>query len=184
MIGPGIGILIILLLASFAWAKLDELTGHTKVPWFRRLFWRKTVGDLMAELETGQRTRINAEEIELAEAYQRRRLPPDIRFPQAGELYEVLDDFEAHFMTQHFAPFTGGGRAILPKGERVRVAQVSGPAPLSVYCDPLSYEDLEARMVPAEERAQETYGGYYLSIDTVDLNRYFRRVESEALSAG
>ena len=173
-----VGGLVILFFASLLWAQLDRLTGSTSVPWYRRLFWRQTVGDLMAELQAGKRTEISGEEVELAKAYQRRQIPPGIRFPKAGEIYEAIGDFEVHYMTAHCAPFTGGGRSVLPKGERVRVCEPSNPEPLGVYCDPLNYDALHERIVPAKERAHERYEGYYLSIDTVDLNRSFTLVES------
>ncbi|EEF58926.1 hypothetical protein [Pedosphaera parvula] len=177
-----VGGLFILLCASIMWAQIDhfvdQLTGSTRIRWYRRLFWRQTVEDLMAELQAGKRTEISGEEVELAKAYQRRRMASDIRFPKAGEIYEAIGDFEVHYMTAHCAPFTGGGRSILPKGERVRVCEPSNPEPLCVYCDPLSYEALHERIVSAEERAHERYEGYYFNIDTVDLNRFFRFVES------
>ncbi len=173
-----VGGLIILFFASILWGELDRLTGITSIPWYRRLFWRQTVADLMAELRTGKRTEISGEEVELAKAYQRRKMPSGLKFPKAGEVYEAIEDFEVHYMTAHYAPFTGGGRALLPKGERIRVCEPSNPEPLGVYCDPLNYDALHERIVPAKERAHERYGGYYFSIDTVDLNRSFRLVES------
>ena len=173
-----VGALVILFFASLLWAQLDRLTGSASVPWYRRLFWRQTVRDLLAELQAGKRAEISGEEIELAKAYQKRQIPAGIRFPRAGEIYEAVRDFEVQYMTAHFAPFTGGGKAVLPKGERVRVCEPSDPRPLGVYCDPLNYDALHERIVPAEEQAHERYNGYYLSIDTVDLNRSFRLVES------
>ncbi len=42
----------------------------------------------------------------------------------------------------------------------------------------LNFDALRERIVSSEERAHERYSGYYLSIDTVDLNRCFRLVET------
>jgi hypothetical protein len=173
-----VGGIAILFFASLLWSRLDQFAGSDRLPWYRRLFWRQTVDDLMVELQTGKRTEISGQEIELAKAYQRRQMSPGIRFPKTGEIYEAIDDFTVHYMTAHSAPFTGGGRSVLPKGERVRVGEASGLEPLGVYCDPLNYDALHDRIVPAEERAHEQYESYYLSIDTVDLNRYFRLIKS------
>ena len=173
-----IGILIILFFANLLWSQLDRLTGSNRVPWYRRLFWQQTAEDLLAALQVGKRTEISGEEVELAKAYQRRRLPPDIRFPKTGEIYEAIDNLTVEYVTAYLAPFTGGGRAALPRGERVRVRELSCPEPLGVYCDPLNYDALHDRIVSAEERAHEQYDGYYLSIDTMNLNRCFRLVES------
>src|SRR4051812_19434951 len=110
--------------------------------WLRALFWRKTLDDLMAEINAGKRRIINGDEIELAKAYQRRLMSKDIRYPCEGEVYESIEDVTVTYMTAHYAPFTGGGKAVLPKGERVRVCKPSNHKPLSVYCDPLRYEEL------------------------------------------
>lgn len=144
--------------------------------WLRSLFWRKTPDDLLAELTAGKRRMIHRDEIELARAYQRRIMPAGIRYPREGEVYEAIEDVTISYMTSHYAPFTGGGKAVLPKGERVRVSKPIENQPVGVYCDPLRYDRLHDLIVPAEERANECYSGYYLSIDTPTLNKSFRLV--------
>ena len=147
--------------------------------WLRSLFWRKTLEDLMAEMTAGKRRMINHDEIELAKAYRRRLMPKGIRYPREGEVYESVEDVTIRYMTAHQAPFTGGGEAVLPKGERVRVLKPIDDKPVGVYCDPLRYEELHERIVPAEERANEYYCNYYFSIDTIMLNKSFRLVGSD-----
>lgn len=107
-------------------------------------------------------------------------MPPGTRFPKGGDIYETIRDFEISYMTAHRAPFTGGGQAILPKGERVRVSDSANPEPLGVYCEPLNYDVLHERIVSAGERAHQQYQGYYFHIDTVDLNQCFKLVESSS----
>lgn len=138
--------------------------------------WTKTIEMLMAELQAGIRSKISGEEIERAVEYERRILPADLKFPKEGEVYEAITNFDIHYMTSHNAPFTGGGRSILPQGERVRVRSVSHEKPIGVYCDPLRYDDLHHLIVPQEEREYPSYVSYYLSIETVDLNKHFRPV--------
>ena len=168
-----LGVLIAIFFASVVWGMLDEVRGSQKISWYRRVFWRKTVEDLTDEFESGKRVQILAEEMDLAIAYSRSRLPSGLRFPKKDEIYEAREDFKVLYMTAHCAPFTGGGKAVLPKGERVKVCEPSHQKPLNVYCDPLNYDALHELIVSAEERAVETYSGYYLSISTMDLNRYF-----------
>jgi hypothetical protein len=57
--------LVILFFASLLWSMLDEqvdrLSGVVKLPWYRRIFWRKTIRDLMAESESGKRAEISGD---------------------------------------------------------------------------------------------------------------------------
>jgi len=145
------GVLIAAFFVSLLWGMLDKFTGGQKLPWYRRIFWRKTVEDLTDEMKLGKRFQITAEEIALALAYSRSRLPRGLRFPKKDEIYEVKEDFQVNYMTAHYAPFTGGGKSVLPKGERVKVCEPSNPEPLAVYCDPLNYDALHELIVPAEE---------------------------------
>lgn len=148
--------------------------------WLRSLFWRKTLDDLSAEMKAGTRRIVSREELELAKALTRRRMPTGLRYPRGGEVYEATTDVVVTYMTAHHAPFTGGGKAMLPRGERVRVSGFAGERPISVYCDPLRYDALHQQIVPAEERANAYYSNYYLCIETVALNRSFRRIDGGA----
>ncbi len=130
----------------------------------------------MAGMNAGKRRMINRDEIELAKAYKRRPMPKDIRYPREGEIYESIEDVTVTYMTSHHAPFTGGGKAVLPKGEQVRVYKPDNDRPDGVYCNPLRYDELHEQIVPAEERANEYYSNYYFSIDTITLNKSFRLV--------
>jgi hypothetical protein len=111
-------------------------------------------------------------------------LPEGARYPREGYIYEATDDVPIMYLTHYFdLPYTGGGDAILPKGERVRVAHVRGEKPLGVSCDPLRYDELHARIVSEEERASDLYRGYHLAITTADLNTSFRLVRSDSADA-
>jgi hypothetical protein len=81
------------------------------------------------------------------------------------------------YLTHYFdLPYTGGGEAVLPQGERVRVGYARGERPTGVYCDPLHDDELHARIVAEQERSNEMYRAYSLAIDTVVLNRSFKLI--------
>lgn len=101
-------------------------------------------------------------------------MPEGLRYPREGEIYEAAEDVAVSYLTYYFdLPSTGGGNAILPKGEQVRVSHCRGDKPTGVYCDPLRYRELHQRIVSAKERDNKLYRGYYLAIDTVSLNTRF-----------
>ena len=153
------------------------------VHWVRSLFWRKSLDDLMAEMKAGTRSKISGDELDLAREYERRRLPAGLRFPRQGEVYEALTDFSVDYITSYHGPYSGGGRTVLPQGERIRVSSMAHEKPIGVYCDPLRYDELHHQIVSEEERDDPYYDGYSFRIDTVDLNRCFRLVAGQDLTS-
>jgi hypothetical protein len=141
--------------------------------------WNKTISDLFAEVAAGRRAAVGSPEADWARDYERSLLPEGTRFPCVGDTYEALEDFDAQYLTSWAAPYTGGGAATLPKGERVEVrhpAVISRP--IMVYVYPVNYKELEARIVPEDVRNAGGYGGFYFAIRTVDLNTKFRIVRT------
>jgi hypothetical protein len=146
------------------------------VRWLRRLFgWPEP---------SAPRTSIPADEFRELLTAERRRLSPEARIPRPGDVYAVRSGVRVDYMTSHFAPFTGGGRARLRRGEKVRVSSKPGPHTVGVTCDPLRYAELEASIVPARERADPTYSRYSLYIKIADLHRRFDLVEEAPEPAG
>src|SRR5215203_6896773 len=82
--------------------------------------WNKTISELVAETTSGLRKSVGPYEIEWARDYERSLLPADVRFPKEGDLYEALQDVQIDYLTSWAAPFTGSGKGILKKGERIR----------------------------------------------------------------
>ena len=144
--------------------------------WFQSMFWRKTLADLEAEMAAGRRRMVNRKEMDLAIAYERRRMPKGLRFPRQGEVYEALEDVQISYLTAYHAPCTGGGKAVLPKGECVSVCEHRDEKPISVNCHPLRYDELHDTIVPREERENPLYCSYYFCIRTTTLNKSFRLV--------
>jgi hypothetical protein len=141
--------------------------------------WNRTIADLMAEVTAGKRGGVGQPEIDWARDYERSLIPPDVRFPQKGDVYEALEDMTADFLTAWSAPFTGGGQGLLKKSERILVdSEPSEPKPISSYAVAIDYEALEQRIVPESDRTAERYAGFYFHFKTVDLNRKFKLVET------
>ena len=142
------------------------------------LGWNKTIADLVAEITSGVRKSVGPYETQWARDYERSLLRADVRFPNKGDLYEALQDIKIDYMTSWAAPFTGSGKGLLKRGERIRVKYEPGePRPIGIYLEAVDYATLESRMVPETERNNEKYCGFYFSVKTLDLNRRFKLVE-------
>ena len=132
----------------------------------------------MEEIGTGVRSSLGSPEVDWARDYQRGLLPPETRFPRKGDVYESLEDVELSYLTSWMAPFTGGGKATFPKGQRLVVPDAPpDPQPISVYADAVAYEAMEKLIVPLEDRTAEKYSGFYLSVSTSMLNTRFRLID-------
>ena len=139
--------------------------------------WNKTIADLCAEMDRGERTSIGSPEVDWARDYERNQIPAGIRFPRKGDVYEALEDLSVHYMTSWAAPFTGGGEGILKKGDRVEIdTEPVDDRAISTYASARDYAAIEERIVPASERNAPKYSGFYFSFKAVDLNRKFKLV--------
>jgi len=142
--------------------------------------WNLTISDLMKEMKEGKRKSVGSPEADWAREYARSRIPETYRFPKKGDLYECMQDQEVTYMTSWSAPFTGGGKSILFKGERIWVdSEPNDPKPIGTYALPTEYDKLEKRMVPEEDRTNQKYGGFYFHFDTMALNEKFRLIETD-----
>jgi hypothetical protein len=134
--------------------------------------WNKTIGDLCAEMDRGERASAGSPEVDWARDYERSLIPPDMRFPRKGDVYEALEDMTVRYMTSWAAPFTGGGDGLLKKGDRVLVdSEPHDSRAISNYATAVDYDALDERIVPASDRSAPKYGGFCFSFKTVDLNR-------------
>ncbi|MEW6077460.1 MAG: hypothetical protein AB1724_06605 [Thermodesulfobacteriota bacterium] len=139
--------------------------------------WNLTIADLMAEVEAGRRKTLGPPELDWARDYERSLIPETMRFPAKGDVFEALQDMEVEFMTAWSAPFTGGGKAVIKQGEKVRVdSEPSESRPIGTYAVAVDYKTMEERMVPAADRNASKYGGFYFYFSTIDLNTRFALV--------
>jgi O-acetyl-ADP-ribose deacetylase (regulator of RNase III) len=98
-------------------------------------------------------------------------------YPKGGEVYEALQDTQISYLTHFMAPYTGGDKAIILKGERILVSEPNNPKPSGYYCYPLNADEVEIRIVPSSDRNDPQYNGFSLFIDTSSINQNFRQIE-------
>lgn len=141
--------------------------------------WTLTIDDLFAEMKAGKRKTLANPELQWARDYARSLIPEGMRFPRAGDVYAAREDMEVEYLTAWAAPYTGGGKGWLKRGEQVVVKTTPGEErPLGAYAEAEDYATLEARMVPAAERSAGKYGGFYFWFRTEELNTRFELVSS------
>ncbi|WP_148044671.1 hypothetical protein [Stagnimonas aquatica] len=89
-----------------------------------------------------------------------------------GSKFLVVSPMPAIALTHWFAPFTGGHHVTVPVGTVVVVVhdQVKG-AP-GVSCTPENYEELHLALIPEEDRKEEKYSGFSLSILAAELQAH------------
>ena len=141
--------------------------------------WNKTMDDLEAEHRAGQRATISDEERRLARDYELGQLPPDTIFPAAGQIWEAVEDTPVTYIIWYKAPYSDGGEAVLPKGERLVIdRRATGPS-IHASCEALRHAEMESVLIPAHTRNSRKYSDYGLMIRTAVLNRCCRLVESQ-----
>lgn len=142
--------------------------------------WNKTIDDLFDEIERGERLCVSGEEGDWARDYERSLLSIDTVFPRDGQIWEVVDECDAHVFYIFAAPASSGGRGSLSTGERVRIMGIPDPQPIRVSFLPVRYDELHDNLVPREVRRTPRYTNYALSVKTEYFNKHFRLVEDVA----
>lgn len=145
--------------------------------------WNKTHADLTAELHSGKRAKIVREEMEWATQYEQSQLPPDIRFPKVGEIYEALEDMDVQFEIYFAAPVTNNGNGRLFKGERVKIKHIMPQdRPIRALARPVKYRAVEKRFL-SEAQREPPYSHFYIVFTTLELSASFRHVKRWGISS-
>jgi O-acetyl-ADP-ribose deacetylase (regulator of RNase III) len=142
-----------------------------------RLLGYKTIEELFDELKVGKRNSISEKELDRGKKLSKALLPSGLFYPSGGEVFEALQDVEINYLTHFMAPYTGGEKAKLLKGERVKVSKPTQVKQLSYYCYPINASEIENRIIPFTDKDDPAYNGYSLSIDTKSLNNDFKKIE-------
>lgn len=93
-----------------------------------------------------------------------------------GDHLRAVVDIPTIGLSYFCAPFTGGFRCILPKGAVLRVYHEPDASALGFNCTLLD-PDLEASLVPREDRMNEKYAGHAFAFGLGDIGRHLERVE-------
>lgn len=92
--------------------------------------------------------------------------------------WEALDDTPVSYIIWYKAPYSDGGEAVLPKGERLLIDRHARDRPIYTGCEALRHAEMESVLIPEHTRKSRKYNGYGLGIRTAVLNRCCRLVES------
>jgi hypothetical protein len=115
--------------------------------------------------------------------YERSLLPPDLVFPQAGQIWETVGDCEVHGLKWINGPPLWV-KARLRKGERIRILTTDDPRPLNVSFQPVRYDELREIIAPASARyvllMRTARIGPALRQEVGYFNELFRLVEAPA----
>ena len=129
----------------------------------------------------GERLFASGEEGDWARDYERSLLPAGIVLPLDVQVWEVVDECDAHVHYIFATPASSGGRGRLVSGERVRIMTGDiDPKPIVVSFLPLRYDELHDSLVPPDVRSAPRYTNYALSVKTAYFNERFRLVEDVA----
>ncbi len=142
--------------------------------------WDLTVSDLLQERKDGKREQISKDEFKWARKYEQSLIPPNYRFPQKGDLYQSKFDQTIDYLTAWAAPYTGGGSGTLYKDEKIWIDSDSiEKNPIGTYAMPVNYQELEARFIPSNIRANAIFDCFYLYVDTKTLNENFELIQTD-----
>lgn len=130
----------------------------------------------MTEMHSGKRPSIGRAEMDWATQYEQSLLPPNIRFPKVGEIYEAIQDTDVQFEIYFSAPITNSGNGKLLTGERVRVTFISPKdRPIWAFARPIQYRTVEDRFVD-KAQCDPPYGHFAVVLKTAELDASFRPV--------
>lgn len=156
--------------------RYEDDAGATPPP--RPADWCLTLEQWMEEVRSGRRKQNSRWESHWAAEYEHGLLPPDIRFPCFGDVYEALEDLPISVHINLQGPASDNIQAILPQGTRIHIhTRPAVKEPLSEWATPVDYDALEREWIPPEVRNGRSYGGYLLGFKTLELNTRFRLVK-------
>lgn len=97
---------------------------------------------------------------------------------KTGDILEATRDLEVG-VSFFYTTSTDTGLGKVQCGERVKVSETPDPDSTTLLVEPTAYAEFEARFVPGGVRTQESYTGYAISAQCVDLARHFRLIPTE-----
>ena len=95
--------------------------------------------------------------------------------PKFGEVYAATCNVRMLITILYKAPGSDALDGEVPEGTKIVVLNDPPSKATAVLGAPLSYRQLEEKLVPEHERQDPIYGGYGLTIKIADLERYFSK---------
>ena len=139
--------------------------------------WNKTLDDLLADASLKPPgTGIGWPETEWARNFELSLLPPGTRFPRHGDIYAANEPVA----TTLFLDRMEDVRYTLPAGTKIRVESLTSDSPVAVTVLPVEYKAIKKSALSVWTRFQLGFGGYHLSMATLELNTRFTLVSSDA----
>lgn len=159
--------------------KKDQQVRPARQSGPRPIDWKMTTSELMADMKAGNRKQISGQELEWARDYERSLIPDNARFPEKGDVYESLKDQTVEYITEWAGPFSGGGEAMLFKGEQIWInSEQKDKKPVGAFALPVEYKKVEQRVVSEKERQSPKFGRLCFYFSTIELNERFRLVKT------
>lgn len=91
-----------------------------------------------------------------------------------GARFVAKRDLKVSGLTRWRAPFSGDFDCVIPAGTVLKVLDNKLPTAREFSCCPESYEELESRLVPAQDRLNDNYDGYYFVFLESDIGYSLR----------
>ena len=95
--------------------------------------------------------------------------------PKFGEVYEATCTVAVRVTILYKAPGSDALDGEIPQGTKIVVSSDPPSKATAVLGAPLSYRQLEEKLVPEHERQDPFYGGYGLTIEIADLEMLFSK---------
>ena len=111
-----------------------------------RLLGFKTVDELFDKVKKGKT--VSGKSFENARKLSKALMPTGIFYPKGGEVFEASQDVQITYLPHFMAPYTGGEKAKLLKGEKVIISKPNQDKPLGYYCYPINADEVEDRIIP------------------------------------
>jgi hypothetical protein len=88
-----------------------------------RLFGYRTVDELFDDVKKGKT--VSGKAMDKARKLSKALMPTGLFYPKGGEVFEAIQDTQISYLTHFMAPYTGGDKTKILKGERVIVSKPS-----------------------------------------------------------
>jgi len=138
---------------------------------------QKTIKELVKEMST--RT-VTPKELDAAREYEKSLIPEDLSTPITGEIYRTCREIDVTTVIQFSAPFTSGYQRTLPTDTEITIGDINQERPHTIMCLPVKSDEIDRILISKEDRDNEMYTGYHLSINIKEFVDGFELIKDES----